>query len=366
MSLIFALPVLGLAFGGLLSWGPAILMIGGLIFVHELGHFLVARWMGMPVEVFSLGFGPRLVGFSWRGTDVRLSALPLGGYVKLLGFNPEEPEAEDPHGFLKQAAWKRQLFYAGGILFNVLTTFILLWVIGTAQARLTGPLQVTALTEKFPAAEAGLKVGDQIVGVGDLRFPPSDQDEALDLIRSSAGKPVRVDVLREGQPLTLTVVPQDAGGVGRIGMGFGLSSQHLAERSFRVGDLGRGLKVAAVGSWRMGTQILGGFARLFTFRAKLTELGGPIAIAKMGNEAAKAGWMAYLYMTAMISMNLAILNALPIPFLDGGHMVILALERLRGKDFTVAVKERILAGGFVVLASLMLLVMALDVWRLRH
>ena len=105
--------ILGFAFPGAGFWGPVI-MLGGLIFVHELGHFLVAKWMKLPVEVFSLGFGPRLIGFKWHETDVRLAALPLGGYVKLMGFNPEEPEAEDPHGFLSQPAWKRMLFYSGG------------------------------------------------------------------------------------------------------------------------------------------------------------------------------------------------------------------------------------------------------------
>ena len=124
-SFLFALPVLILALSSnVTGWIGVVAALGGLIFVHELGHFLVAKRMGMPVEVFSLGFGPRLVGFKWRETDVRLSALPLGGYVKLLGFNPEDPDAEDPYGFQHQPIWKRQLFFAGGIIFNVLTAFV--------------------------------------------------------------------------------------------------------------------------------------------------------------------------------------------------------------------------------------------------
>ncbi|HWQ07998.1 MAG TPA: site-2 protease family protein, partial [Holophaga sp.] len=115
----------------------AILMIGVLIFLHELGHFLAAKRMGLPVETFSLGFGPRLFGFKWKETDVRLAALPLGGYVKLAGYNPEEPESADPHGFLKQPYHRRMLFYSGGILANLLTAYVLLSVVGIDQSRIT-------------------------------------------------------------------------------------------------------------------------------------------------------------------------------------------------------------------------------------
>src|SRR5690348_12178614 len=144
-------------------------MLGGLIFLHELGHFLVAKRMGMPVEVFSLGFGTRLVGFKWRETDVRLSLLPLGGYVKLAGFNPEEPGAEDPHGFLKQPVWKRQLFYGGGIIANLIVAFVLLWAIGVDSARVVkveakpGSATVVGQVVKgMPADAAGLKEGDEL------------------------------------------------------------------------------------------------------------------------------------------------------------------------------------------------------------
>jgi regulator of sigma E protease len=372
MSLLFALPVVGLALSGLLSWGPAILMLGGLIFVHELGHFLVARWMGMPVEVFSLGFGPRVAGFAWQGTDVRLSALPLGGYVKLLGFNPEEPEAEDPHGFLKQAAWKRQLFYAGGILFNIATTLILLFILGVDQARITqahpapSPLRVLEVVQGSAAEKGGLEPGDEITAFGELRFPGATNDIAVSYIQARPGQPIPVTYTRLGAVRQATVVPQDQGGKGRIGIQFGPSRILYDRRPLQFGDLGTGALSAVKGTVGMGVQITQGFVRLFTFRTKVGELGGPISIARMGNEAAKAGWVVYLAVTAMISMNLAILNLLPIPFLDGGHMVILALERLRGKDFTLAVKERILTGGFVLLASLMILVMVLDVLKLRH
>src|SRR5512133_4185693 len=162
---LFAVSVLALKVPRAACWGP-ILMLGGLIFLHEGGHFLAAKGMGMPVEVFSLGFGPRLLGFKWRETDVRLSLLPLGGYVKLAGFNPEEPGAEDPYGFLQQSFSKRMLFYSGGILANLVTTLVLFTYVGADQARIikaeprTGAAPVVDQVVKGqPADLAGLRPG---------------------------------------------------------------------------------------------------------------------------------------------------------------------------------------------------------------
>ena len=364
-------PLLALA-GGLTNWVPAVLMIGFLIFIHELGHFLVAKWMKMPVEVFSMGFGPRLLGFKWRETDVRLSLLPLGGYVKLLGFNPEEPEAEDPHGFLTQPAWKRQLFYAGGIIFNVLTCVILLWGVSTDRARITGahpepsPLMVVDVISGSAAEKGGLKKMDQITALDGLQFPGATNEEAIAHIQARAAKPIQVFVQREGSARTLTLIPEDQGGKGKLGIQFGSTRFTYDRRPLRLSDVGLGAVESVRISASMAAQIGTGFFRLFTFQQNIKELGGPIAIVRMAKEQAKAGWEAYLLLTAMISMNLAVLNALPIPFLDGGHMIMLGLEKLRGKDFSLVVKERLLMCGLVILGSLMLLVMVQDVWKLKH
>lgn len=349
----------------------AIVMIAGLIFLHELGHFLAAKRMGMPVETFSLGFGPRLLGFRWKETDVRLSALPLGGYVKLSGYNPEEPDAEDPHGFLSQPYGKRMLFYAGGILANVATALVLLCILGVDQSRATvhfppQPLAVSDLVAGMPAAQAGLKAGDEIVALGELKFPGSDANAARPYIEQRPGQPIALQILRGGQPLAFTITPQDQGGTGRIGIVFGTPQVIFERKPIALRDLGRGIAVGAVQTAGMTWMITKNFVKLLTFQASYKEVGGPIAIAKAGSDAAKAGWERFLLLCAMISLNLAVLNALPIPFLDGGHMAILSLEKLRRKDFSIQVKERILMGGFVFLISLMVLVIGLDLWRLRH
>jgi regulator of sigma E protease len=365
---LFSLPAaLMLVQSNLQGWALAALMIGGLIFLHELGHFVVAKWMGMPVEVFSLGFGTRLVGFKWRETDVRLSVLPLGGYVKLAGFNPEEPEAEDPHGFLRQPAWKRVLFFSGGILANVLTAFTLLTMVGVQANRLKPTtMKVTELVKGSPAEAGGLRLGDDVKRIGDFRLPEATWNEVVGHIQSKPGQPVPFTVVRNGAEMTFDLVPRNEAGKGKLGFLPQPGDFVPTGKPLALADLGAGLRLGAQRTWQVGVDVLKGHVRLFTFRANLKEMGGPIAIARLGKDAAQAGWMAYLFVTALISMNLAVLNALPIPFLDGGHVVMLLFEKARGRDLSIAVKERILTGGAVVLLGLMVLVFAMDIWRLKH
>ena len=348
-------------------WGP-VLMLGGLIFLHEGGHFLAAKYMGMPVEVFSLGFGTRLFGFKWRETDVRLSILPLGGYVKLAGFNPEEPGADDPYGFLQQPYRKRMLFYSGGILANLATTLILFTFIGADQARVTKVQESWTVIEVVPgsaAEQGGLRVGDELRGIGDLNFPAVEWETAVAYIQAHPGQPVPFRISRDGAPLAFPLTPRLDGGKGRLGFMPAPLSTPLERRAYRPGDFVAGGRYAVGTSWRMSGQVLGFLKRLISFQAKSSEVSGPIGIIRQGSRAAKTGWDVFLFMCGAISLQLGLLNALPIPALDGGHMALLTYEKLRRRDLTIELKEKILTGGFLLLASLMALVIVMDLLKLR-
>ncbi|HJW09679.1 MAG TPA: M50 family metallopeptidase [Holophagaceae bacterium] len=355
----------------LMNFGLAFLGIGGLIFLHELGHFLVARWMGMPVETFSLGFGPRLVGFKWRETDVRLSALPLGGYVKLEGFNPEEPGAEDPHGFLQQPYWKRMLFYSGGILANLAVALALFTFVGVGQSRVTArtpkpsPLFLDKVMPGGAADKGGLKPADEILQMGDLAFPPGTSEQAQTYIRARGGQSVPLRVRREGRELALAVTPVAQDGKVMIGIQFIPTAFDEVRRPFQIGDLGVGLRYGVERMGELSGLIFHFLKRLVTFKASSGEVGGPIAITQQMSQAASQGLEAFLFFCAAISIQLAVLNALPIPMLDGGHMAVLSVERLRRRDFSLDFKEKLFTGGFLLLASLMAIVIFLDVMKLR-
>jgi len=352
-------------------WPPAV-MLGGLIFLHELGHFIVAKRMGMPVEVFSLGFGTRLVGFKWRETDVRLSLLPLGGYVKLAGFNPEEPAAEDPHGFLQQPVWKRQIFYSGGIIANLLVAFMLLWVIGVngarvvkASAKAGSPMLVDQVLKGQPAEAAGLRPGDELKRIGTVAFPAGTWEQAVAFIQSHPDQAVPFEVIREGKTLDLTVTPRNEGGVGKVGLAPVPAELQVERRPFQVGDLWTGAAFSATRMVDLTKNVFGFLGQILTFKAHAADVAGPIGIMKISAQAAKIGWETFLSMMALISLELAIFNLLPIPMLDGGHMAVLAYERFRRKDLTLEFKEKLFTGGFLLIAGLMAFVLFLDVMKLR-
>ncbi len=350
----------------------AIFMICALIFLHEFGHFLFAKRMGLPVETFSLGFGTRLIGFKWKETDIRLSAIPLGGYVKLAGYNPEEPDADDPHGFLKQPYHRRMLFYAGGVIANIVTAVLLLSAVGMDEVRilenkpLPSPLVIMKVVSGMPADKAGLQPGDLIHQFGELAFPGAKSSEVPPYVGTRSGQTIAITIEREGKRQTLQVIPEKekVSGEGKLGISF--VDTKYEHRPFQAQDLWRGPWYGIRRTLDISRQMIQGLGRLVSFQASVREVGGPIAIVKGGSDAAQSGWIGFCTFVAFISLNLAILNALPIPILDGGHMAMLTFEKLCGRDLTLRIKERILMGGLVFLASLMAFVIALDLWKLRH
>jgi regulator of sigma E protease len=264
------------------------------------------------------------------------------------------------------------LFYSGGIIANLLTTLVLFTFVGTDQARVVNAtprsgaaLMVDEVIKGQPAEAAGLLAGDELRRLGPVVFPAGRWEDAVAYIQAHPAQPLPIEIARDGKVLNLSVTPTAVGGTGRIGLSAGPILYDLQRRPFQAGDLLLGGRFALVTSWRLSGQVFGFLGKLVTFQAKSAEVAGPIGIIRQGSRAAKSGWDVFLFMCGAISLQLGLLNALPIPALDGGHMALLIYEKLRRKDLTIELKEKILTGGFLVLASLMALVIVLDLLKLR-
>jgi regulator of sigma E protease len=429
---------------------PFLFVLGVLVFVHELGHFLVARWHGVRVLTFSLGFGPKLFSFKRGDTEYCVSIIPLGGYVKMAGeagdyITANVPMEGKPDEFLSKTKWQRfQIFLAGPVM-NILLAFIVM--IGVLYHGATEPVylhQAAVVGSVLPgsaADRAGIKPGDQIVSVsgkpvdtwerldmqvlpragqevpvvvrrngqeqtlritpdtrtkfqvGDLGvmpvlhpqiqavspgdpaeragFQPGDviiavngepvtQPEFTKKINVSADVPVTLTVERNGQRRDITVTPAKKGDVGLIGVSLSPGEERRIEPT-----LPQAVKMSLDQNLEWSTLIFQTFGGLFSGQTSLKQLSGPVGIARLSSSASKIGWTALFSLMAMISLNLGILNLLPIPMLDGGHIFIMALEGAARRDFSMRVKEKLLMAGFLVIMAIMVTVIYNDLTRIE-
>lgn len=421
-------------------------VIGVLVFVHELGHFLAARRVGVRVLAFSIGFGPRLVGFTRGGTEYKIAAIPLGGFVKMAGESTEDSRSGAPDEFLSKSKWERFQVLIAGPAMNVALAILVLWGVLLQGADIPAyrdmPPVVGAMEADAPALKAGVEVGDRILRVDDRAV--DTWDDFLMTIAGKARREVALLVDRGGEQKTLTVVPKAVGKyeIGEIGV---LPSTHPHIRSVTAGDpaekaglkagdvilavngetvsfarqlselisrhegreiliryqrdgqqrdvaitpVARGeklwvigigisdqlthvdpgvfeaLKMSVVQNWEATGLIFRTLGGLFTGETSPRQLMGPVGIASLSGESAQAGILPLLALLASISLNLGLLNLLPIPVLDGGHILILLLEGVARRDFSMRVKERMLLAGFVLLMLLMVTVIYNDLTRIR-
>jgi regulator of sigma E protease len=418
-------------------------VLGVLIFVHELGHYLMARRVGVRVLKFSLGFGPRLLGFRRGDTEYCVSVIPLGGYVKMAGETTDDPRSGADDEFLSKSKWQRFQVLIMGPLMNILLAVVVLAVVLMQGAEVPAfqdqPPVLGVLVPDSPAARAGLQTGDLVLRVGDRETPtweqllmtvgtrpnrdllltfrrdgrestvtvtseaqgrfeigeigvlpdvhpellsvePGDPAEAagvmpgdvvlavdgvpitfareyIEAIRAKANVPITLTVLRAGASLDLAVTPELRGSYGWIGTGV-RDAVTLVEPG----------PIEAVGmsvqrNWEMSGLIFETVWGLLTRETSPRQLMGPVAIMQLSGESAQAGWVSLLSLMAMISLNLGILNLLPIPVLDGGHITIIALESLARRDFSARVKEKMVVVGLVLLMMLMVTVIYNDLTR---
>jgi regulator of sigma E protease len=427
-------------------------VLGVLVFVHELGHFVAAKRVGIKVLKFQLGFNPTVFSFTRGDTEYGIGALPLGGYVKMAGDNPDEARSGAPNEFLSKSKWERFQVLIMGPAMNILLALVLTTVVlyrgGEVPAYQNEPPVVGAVAAGSPAAQAGVVPGDLVVTVAGHKVATWDDffvqiatranhELALGLLRSGVETTVRVtpvvppdqsrfdiadigvlpnvhprltsilsgapadraglkpgDVILavNGQSMTLSSqlretiakyvketivvsvkrdgVPRDisvttstgcagvAAGIGCIGVGIGEEMKTI--KPGFVEAIGMSAKTNVRSAGLIFQTVWG----LITRETSPKQLMGPLAIAQLSGESAALGWIALMSLMATISLNLGLVNLLPIPILDGGHIFIMAIEGVARRDFSVRVKEKMLLAGFVVLMMLMVTVIYNDLTRI--
>lgn len=351
-------------------------VLGGLIFFHELGHFCVARALGMGVSTFSLGFGPKLLKKKIGKTEYALSLVPLGGYVALVGENPDDnSEVELPEGFTEEEsfalrpAWQRLLVALAGPVANIVLAWVLCWILAAGWGTPVLLPEIGAIGENTPAAKAGLKSGDRILTINGQAI--EDWDAMAAAIGASNGNPMDMEVERKiGDSVSL------------------LHFTMTAERSTRKTIFGEDETAWLVGVRAAGTvstksesifSALGtGFnqtikmldltwqsiVKLFQRVVPLDQLGGPIMIGQMVSDQAHQGMAGLLMLTALISINLGILNLLPIPVLDGGLILFCIFETILRHPVNRKVQNYAMRIGLTMLICLMIFATFNDIWRI--
>jgi regulator of sigma E protease len=427
-------------------------VLGVLVFVHELGHFLVARWHGVRVLTFSLGFGPKLLKWRKGDTEYAVSAIPLGGYVKMAGEMGGDGTADfavqlegKPDEFMSKTKWQRfQIFVAGPVMNLLLAVVVMTFVLyqgASEPAYLSEPPRIGAIKPKSAAEKVGLKPGDLILNIagrdvatwdqldmvvvpranreldivierggqrqtikvtpdarteyemGDLGVIPiwqaqfagvnsGEQGEkaglkADDIVVALDGKPVQLEefspyikarpnqqvmftIKRDGKMLDIPVQTTSNGGSGWVGVSLQMAEGPRIEPTFL-----QAIRLSAKKNLEWSTMIFQTFAGLFKGETSPKQLMGPVGIARLSGTAASISWVALFSLMSMISLNLGILNLLPIPMLDGGHIFIMALEGVARRDFSLRVKEKLLMAGFVAIMMLMVTVIYNDLTRVE-
>lgn len=338
-----------------------VVVLGVLVFFHELGHYAAARWRGIFVEKFSIGFGrPLLAWTDRRGTDWQIGWLPLGGYVKLYGQEGpgdvtdavDAPPGQDPRGprFHDKPVADRAIVVAAGPIANFVLAAVLFSALFIAVGRPVGTTTVASVVEGGAAQQAGILPGDRILSLDDQAVTRFEQVQAH--IQPRAGQPVRVRLLREGQELTLTATPaarpgrgEGAPPVGMLGVGGGAATY---ERTDPLSAVWGGITYTA----EVTAQTLGGIWQMITGQRGSEEIGGPLRIAQLSGQVASLGLSSLVSFMAILSVNLALINLFPIPVLDGGHLVFYALEAIRGRPMPPRAVEYGFRAGLAVLATL--------------
>jgi regulator of sigma E protease len=346
----------------------AVLVLGFLIFFHELGHFLVAKACGVSVLKFSLGFGPRLAGMRVGETEYAISLVPLGGYVKMLGEEEEggdAPAGDPARSFANQPLWKRFAIVFAGPFFNLTSSWVCLLIVILAYGMLVPSdlAKVGGVMHGLPAEKAGLSPNDLILSVNGESL--STWDQLVERTMGSKGSPMALKVKRGESTLDVTVVPEKQVNTNifgeTVGEAFRIGIERAAEEKNPKAI--EAPWIAAQQVFVYSELIVLSLVKMVQGKVSARELGGPITIARIAGERAQTGIKSLLEFVAFLGVNLGVLNLLPIPVLDGGHLFFFAAEGLFRRPVGLRVREVAQQVGLVLLVSLMLFAVYNDIYR---
>jgi len=349
---------------------PFLFVLSLVVFFHELGHFLVARWCGVRVLVFSIGFGPEIVGFNDRhGTRWKISAIPLGGFVKFFG---DENAASVPdsarlavmdaderaHSFMFQPVAKRAAIVVAGPLANFLLAIVIFAGVFMLYGKQTMSARVDSVQADSAAAEAGFKAGDVVVAINGR--PIENFTEMQRIVGSSAGEMLAVTVDRDGSQLVLNAKPalkevkDNFGNVQRVGI-LGIS-RSMAPEDLKLHPVAppQAVVLAVQETWSVIERTLGYIGGVIAGREAANQLGGPIRIAQMSGQVASFGFVPLIQLAAVLSVSIGLLNLFPIPLLDGGHLLFYLIEGVRGRPLSERAQEVGFRIGLAIVLMLMI------------
>jgi regulator of sigma E protease len=342
---------------------PTVILLGILIFVHELGHFIVAKICGVRILKFSLGIGPKLFGKKFGETEYLLSWIPLGGYIKLLGEDPDEEikEEEKAKSFTEKSVFKRFYIVVAGSLFNIFFAVVVFWAIYIAGVPTLLPI-VGNVQDGFPAKEAGIKPGDKIVAIDGKKV--SRWEELTYYIIESKGKSIDIEVLREGNKYHYHIEPKMTKATNlfneekeRPMIGIGAKDEYKIVKNNPF----VALQKSCAQTFFYIKIIIVTLVKLIQGQVPVKELGGPIKIAQIAGQTAQVGHLNFILFMAVLSINLGIINLFPIPILDGGHIFFLLIEFITRRPLSLKMREITQNVGLAILVILMAFVIFNDV-----
>ena len=325
----------------------AVLIFCLLIFVHEFGHFVTAKLCGIKVNEFSIGMGPAFFKKQKGETLYSVRVFPIGGFCAMEG---EDEDSEDERAFNNQPAWQRAIVLAAGSLMNLLTAIVLMIIIAFYMGQATTTIDV--VNDGSPAYEAGIMAGDEVI-----KIDGSDIDEWTDLqtiVGESEGETVTFTVLRGGVETDISVTPEYDKEAGRSLVGV---TPTMARNPVKA--VGTGI----TNTWDMTVMMYDLIGQLFTGDVSAKELSGPVGIVYVVNDSAKMGFIYVVYLAALLSLNLAVINLLPFPALDGGRLLFLLIRKITGKRVTDEMEGKIHFIGIMLLFALMIYVTWNDIIR---